>query len=191
MKDLRSLLEESGALLSGHFRLSSGLHSGQYFQCALLLSRPEEAQRLGQDLAQAILAAGEAPEVVVSPALGGIVIGHETAKALGVRALFAERGPQGTLLLRRGFTLAPGEKVLVVEDVITTGKSAGETLTLVRSLGAKPAAAACAVLRAGLPPELGVPLHSLAHLPSESFPEKECPFCERGMPLVKPGSRPS
>ena len=190
MTALKALFKGSGALLLGHFRLSSGLHSGQYFQCALLLSRPEQAQRLGLELAKALPPSGEAPDIVVSPALGGIVIGHETAKALGVRAFFAERGPEGALVLRRGFALKPGEKVLVVEDVITTGKSTGETLSLVRSLGGRPVGAACVVLRAGVPPELGVPLTRLAHLPAESFPEDDCPLCKKGMPLVKPGSRP-
>lgn len=190
MKMLRSLFEDSGALLFGHFRLSSGLHSGQYFQCALLLSWPEQAQRLGGELAKALPPSGEAPELVVSPALGGIVIGQEAAKALGVRAFFAERGPEGALLLRRGFSLKPGEKVLVVEDVITTGKSTAETLSLVRSLGGRPVGAACVVLRSGVPPELGVPLTRLAHLPAESFPPEDCPLCKKGLPLVKPGSRP-
>jgi orotate phosphoribosyltransferase len=188
--ELESAFRESGALLAGHFRLSSGLHSGQYFQCALLLSDPVLAGRAGEALAALVRDAGWAPEVVLSPALGGVVIGHETARALGLRALFAERGPDGGLALRRGFSLRPRGRVLVVEDVMTTGKSTRETVSLARSLGAEPAGAVSIVLRAESMPELGVEGRSLAHWPAAVFEPEKCPLCAEGRPIQKPGSRP-
>jgi orotate phosphoribosyltransferase len=187
---MRALFERSGALLSGHFRLSSGLHSDQYFQCALVLADPPSAERLGRDIAQAWVDSGHPqPETVIAPALGGVVIGHEAARALKTRSLFAER-QEGAMTLRRGFALRPGEKVLVVEDVITTGKSTGEVVAVARALGAEVVGAASIVLRSEKPPELGVPLVSLYRMPVVSYAPESCPLCARGEPLVKPGSRP-
>ncbi|MBI5243229.1 MAG: orotate phosphoribosyltransferase [Elusimicrobia bacterium] len=188
-RDLRRLFVESGALLSGHFSLSSGLHSGQYFQCALLLADPRSAEALGKALGALARKARWQAESVVSPALGGIIIGHETARSLGLKAYFAERGTEGALALRRGFTLKRGERVLVVEDVVTTGRSTQETISLIRSLGAEPVGAAAIVLREESSPELGVPLLRLALWPARSFPRDSCPLCAQGRPLVKPGSR--
>jgi len=131
---LLDLFRRSGALLDGHFRLSSGLHSTGYLQCALVLSRPEDAEVIGRALGSRVRALGAT--VVLSPALGGVVIGHEVGRALGVRALFAER-QDGALTLRRGFTLAPGDRVLVVEDVLTTGGSTRETMQVARASGAR------------------------------------------------------
>jgi orotate phosphoribosyltransferase len=187
---LKDLFRGSGALLSGHFRLSSGLHSDQYFQCALLLCEPRTAGLLGDALGK--LAQGEPwrPDVVVSPALGGVVIGHETARALGLKALFAERDPEGGLELRRGFSLRPGQRVLIVEDVVTTGRSTKETIALVRSFGADPVGALAIVLRGEAEPELGVPFRSLAHWPARAFERRSCPLCSEGKPVEKPGSRP-
>ncbi|MFA6093815.1 MAG: orotate phosphoribosyltransferase [Elusimicrobiota bacterium] len=187
---LRRLFLRTNAMLEGHFKLSSGLHSDRYFQCALVLSDPRSALKLGQTLAALILENGWTPEVVLSPAIGGIVVGHEVARALGVRALFAERGADGALCLRRGFQLAPKERVLVIEDVITTGKSTAEVAALARGLGAHPVAAASLVLRAQEPPDLGVPLRSLAHWPARTYAPDSCPLCAAGSPVQKPGSRP-
>jgi len=189
-KKLRSLFEESGALLSGHFRLSSGLHSDQYFQCALLLADPRSAQALGKALALLAKDARWEAQTIVSPALGGVVIGHETARALGARAYFAERGEGGALALRRGFALKPKERVIVVEDVVTTGRSTQETVSLIRELGAEPVGAVSIVLRAQSLPRLDVPFLGLAHWPARSFEKSSCPLCAEGRPMLKPGSRP-
>lgn len=186
-QELRGLFKSSGALLEGHFLLSSGLHSDQYFQCALLLSDTALAGRLGRELA-ARMPAAWAPTTVVAPALGGVVIGHEVARALGARSLFAER-KDGVMELRRGFKVAPGERVVVVEDVITTGKSTREVLALLSELGAEPVGALSIVVRAAEPPELGVPSEHLARLPAASWGQQECALCRAGLPVVKPGSR--
>ncbi len=180
---LKDLFLESGALLSGHFQLSSGLHSGQYLQCALLLADPERAGLVGEALAG--LAPGR-PDLVLSPALGGLIIGHEVARALKRRAFFAER-ENGVLSLRRGFVLRPGEKVVVVEDVVTTGGSSEEAIALARSAGAEVLGALAIVDRgAG---SLGFPLRSLLRMEIPSFKPEDCPLCREGLPLVKPGSR--
>ena len=177
---------ETEALLTGHFRLSSGLHSDRYLQCARLLMFPERAEAAGRELAQMLREF--APRVVVSPALGGIIIGHETARALRVPFLFAER-QDGSFALRRGFRLEPGEEVAVVEDVFTTGKSTREVLERVAASGGKPVAAGSIVDR-GLPSgALPVPARSLLTLPVPSWPEDECPLCREGRPLDTPGSR--
>ena len=182
---LRSLLVETGAMLEGHFQLSSGLHSDRYMQCALLLAHPAHASRVGSALARL---APERPDLVLSPALGGIVAGQEAARALDVRAFFAER-EGGRMTLRRGFALAPGEKVLVVEDVITTGKSTAEVIALARERGADVVGALSIVCRAAAPPDLGAPTASLLHLPLTAWPAEDCELCRQGKPLVKPGSR--
>ena len=184
-QELRSLLVETGAMLEGHFLLSSGLHSDRYMQCALLLSHPRQASRLGAALAKLC---PTPPDLILSPALGGIVIGQETAAALDVRAIFAER-ENGVMTLRRGFTLQPGEKVAVVEDVITTGKSTGEVIAMARGLGAQVVGALSIVCRATTPPDLDVPLASLIHLPLAAYPADKCELCRQEKPLVKPGSR--
>ena len=184
-QELRSLLVETGAMLEGHFLLSSGLHSDRYMQCALLLSHPRHAFRLGAALAKLC---PTPPDMILSPALGGIVIGQETAAALDVRAYFAER-ESGVMTLRRGFMIEPGEKVVVVEDVITTGKSTSEVIAMARGLGAEVVAALSIVCRATTPPELGVPLASLIHLPLTATPADKCELCRQGKPFIKPGSR--
>lgn len=189
-QELKTVFRETGALLGGHFRLSSGLHSDQYFQCALVLCEPGTASRLGQALGEAVRREPWKPDVVVSPALGGVVIGHETARALGLKALFAERDPDGGLELRRGFSLKPGQRALIVEDVVTTGRSTKETLALVRSFGAEPVGAVAIVLRGDAEPALGVPFRSLAHWPARAFERHACPLCAQGRPVEKPGSRP-
>ncbi len=182
---LKSLMAECGAMLEGHFLLSSGLHSDRYVQCALLLAEPRRAAETGRALS---LLQAQPPDLVVSPALGGMIIGHETARALGVRAYFSERD-DGMLRLRRGFRIVPGEKVVVVEDVITTGRSTREVVDLVKAEGGRVIAALSIILRSLVPPDLGAPTRSLAHVPLDAFPPGECPGCRAGLPLVKPGSR--
>jgi orotate phosphoribosyltransferase len=178
--------EETGALLTGHFRLSSGLHSDRYLQCARLLMWPERAEAAGRELAG--LLSEYSPSAIVSPALGGLVIGHEVARALGVRSLFAER-QEGAFGLRRGFRVEPGEAVAVVEDVFTTGRSTREVVEMVNSAGAIVVAAGSIVDR-GLPADaLPVPFRSLLTLSVPAWSESECPLCREGVPLESPGSR--
>jgi orotate phosphoribosyltransferase len=180
------LFRKSGALLEGHFRLSSGLHSDRYLQSALVLQYGEFAAALGQALATRTHHVQ--PTVVLSPALGGIVIGQEVGRALGVRAIFAER-QDGKLTLRRGFTLDPGDRVLVVEDVITTGGSTRETAEVAEGFGAQVVGAAAIVDRGTDPARLNLPTQSLVQLQVPTYPQDTCPLCAAGVPVVKPGSR--
>lgn len=177
---------DTEALLTGHFRLSSGLHSDKYLQCARLLMWPARAEAAGRELAEKLEENG--PAVVVSPALGGLIIGHETARALNVPFLFAER-PEGVFQLRRGFRLNPGDRVAVVEDVFTTGKSTREVISLVSSAGAEAVAAGSIVNRGVVPGVLGVPSRSLLSLDVPAWSEAECPLCRKSLPLDTPGSR--
>jgi orotate phosphoribosyltransferase len=181
------LLIESGSLLDGHFKLSSGLHSGEYCQCARALERPEIAQELGRMLAD--LFRDVAIDVVASPALGGILIGHEVAKALGVRSIFAERH-EGEMTFRRGFAVAHGERVLVVEDVVTTGGSVREVAALVEKSGARVAGFGFILDRSARTPDLGAPARSLLGRHMEAHEPERCPLCAQGVPVAKPGSRP-
>jgi len=175
-----------GALLEGHFRLTSGLHSSGYLQCALVLQHPREAEACGVAIADRTRALGAA--TVISPAIGGIVIGQEVARALGVRAIFAER-QDGALTLRRGFTLAAGETVLVVEDVVTTGGSTRETIDVARAAGALVVGAASVIDRSGGNQALDVPYTALATVSLPTYDPASCPMCAAGQPVVKPGSR--
>lgn len=187
--DAASVLElfrASGALHEGHFRLSSGLHSGAYLQSALVLQHPTHAETLGRALAARVRDARAT--VVLSPALGGLIIGHEVARALGVRAIFAER-VDGTLTLRRGFSLSGGDRVVVVEDVVTTGLSTRETIACASAAGATVVAAATIVDRSGTGGDLPVPLHSLAQHVVTNYEPDACPMCRAGEPIAKPGSR--
>jgi orotate phosphoribosyltransferase len=176
----------AGAFLEGHFRLTSGLHSPGYLQSALVLQHPSEAAACGTAIAERVRALGA--EVVLSPALGGIVIGQEVGRALGVRAIFAER-QDGTLTLRRGFTLAPGEKVLVVEDVVTTGVSTRETIDVARACGAIVVGAASIIDRSSGEQGLDVPYEALVPISLPTYQPESCPLCAQGLPAVKPGSR--
>jgi orotate phosphoribosyltransferase len=175
-----------GALLEGHFRLTSGLHSPGYLQCALVLQHPAEAAACGMAIADRIRALN--PAVVLSPALGGIVIGQEVGRALGVRAIFAER-QNGALALRRGFTLAPGERVVVVEDVVTTGGSTRETIDVARAAGAHVVGAAAIIDRSSGQLQLDIPFEALATVALPTYDADDCPMCASGEPVVKPGSR--
>ena len=186
-EDFLSLFKERQALLEGHFLLSSGLHSPRYVQCARVLMDPPLATRLGAALAHELRAAEGAPSVVVAPALGGVLVAHEVARAFGVRGLFTER-QEGAMALRRGFVLEPGEPVVVVEDVITTGGSTREVMDAVRSLGARVIAAGCLIDRSG-GVDLGVPLSSLVRVEVPTYPADACPLCAAGSTAVKPGSR--
>jgi orotate phosphoribosyltransferase len=186
MTDVLEVFKASGALLEGHFRLSSGLHSSGYLQCALVLQHPRHAEALGRGLADALRAL--APTVVLSPALGGLIIGHEVGRALGVRAIFAER-QDGALTLRRGFMLAPDDRVVVIEDVVTTGGSTKETMAVASSAGAAVVGAGAVIDRSGGASNLGVPFHALVSLTLATYPPEACPMCQAGEPVVKPGSR--
>lgn len=178
--------QDTGALLTGHFRLSSGLHSDRYLQCARLLMWPERAQTAGRELAEKL--AEFSPQVVVSPALGGVVIGHEVARALRVRALFAER-KDGAFSLQRGFAVEGGERAAVVEDVFTTGGSTREVCAAVEAAGGRVVAVGSIVDR-GLPPDVfSVPALSLLSLSVPAWPAEDCPLCAGGAPLETPGSR--
>jgi orotate phosphoribosyltransferase len=175
------------ALLEGHFVLSSGLHSDRYIQCALVLQHPRIAEQLGAALAEELKNLGAS--VVVAPALGGVLVAHEVARALGLRALFTER-QDGVMALRRGFSLGSGEPALVVEDVITTGGSTRETMRCVEKAGGKVVGAGALIDRSGGQVDLGVPKSSLANLTVQNYAPAECPLCRAGIPPVKPGSRP-
>jgi orotate phosphoribosyltransferase len=185
--DLLGMFGRSGALLEGHFRLSSGLHSPGYLQCALVLQHPDYASALGAAIAERTRGLGAT--VVLSPALGGIVIGQEVGRALGVRAIFAER-QDGALTLRRGFMLADNDRVLVVEDVLTTGGSTLETMQVARAVGARVVGAAAIVNRSGGAVRFDVPLTALLDISLPTYEPASCPLCAQGIAVVKPGSRP-
>ena len=189
-KDVLDRFTQLGALLEGHFRLSSGLHSPNYLQCALVLQHPAEAEALGRTLAEALVArlGGVKPTAVLSPALGGLIIGHEVARALGVRAIFAERA-EGVLTLRRGFDLGPADRVVIIEDVLTTGGSTRETMEVAKERGADVVAAGAVINRSGSASPVDVPFAALASLTPPTYKPDACPLCEQGMPVTKPGSR--
>ena len=186
--DVLALLRDSGALKEGHFLLSSGLHSPAYVQCALLLQDAYLAHRVGDALAQRL--ARLEPESVLAPALGGLIIGHETAAELGVPMRFTER-EDGKMTLRRGFELTPGERLVVVEDVVTTGRSTREVIDVAEEKGAKVIAVAAILNRSGDPagPFGGIPFHALADLTLPTWPPDDCPLCAAGGAAEKPGSR--
>lgn len=187
------LFRQTGAYLQGHFRLSSGLHSSGYLQSALVLQYPQYAELLGRNLASAVsrLTAGAAAGLVISPALGGLIIGHEVARALGVRFLFTERDSDRRMSLRRGFTLSPGERAIVIEDVITTGGSTREVIEIVKAAGAEAIAAGSIIDRSGGAADLGIPRVALETVDVPVFEPERCPSCASGEPITKPGSRPA
>ena len=185
--ELLDRFRRSGALLEGHFRLSSGLHSTGYLQCALVLQHPAEAELLGRALAERVRRFRAS--VVLSPALGGIVIGHEVGRGLGVRALFAER-QDGSLMLRRGFVLSETDRVLVVEDAVTTGGSTRETMRVATAAGGQVVGVASIVDRSGGLARFDVPFESLLKIDLPTYQPDACPLCAKGLPVVKPGSRP-
>ncbi|HEX8985931.1 MAG TPA: orotate phosphoribosyltransferase [Bryobacteraceae bacterium] len=186
------LFRETGAYLHGHFRLTSGLHSPEYLQCALVLQHPSHAASLGERLAAALRPVAPEVAVVVSPALGGLIIGHEVARALGARHIFTERDPAtGKMTLRRGFAVETGESAVVVEDVITTGGSTRDVVETLQAAGANVLAAASIIDRSGGHAEVGVPRVALTTLQAVTYPPESCPLCAQGVPVLKPGSRPA
>ena len=192
--DVLTLFKSTGAYLNGHFRLTSGLHSPEYLQCARVLQYPAHAEHFGQALAQRLKALTQGMEIglVVSPAMGGLIIGHEVARALGTPFVFTERGPDTKMTLRRGFSVEPGATVAVIEDVVTTGGSTREVITLLREWGALPVAAGSIIDRSGGRAAMaGVPFAALATLDVQTYSPENCPLCAAGLPVVKPGSRPS
>jgi orotate phosphoribosyltransferase len=186
--EVLNLFKQSEALLEGHFKLSSGLHSNRYLQCALVLQNPQQAAALGDALAAKLRALSDKPDFVIAPALGGILVAHEVARAIGVRGLFAER-QDGTLKLRRGFQIRPGERAYVVEDVVTTGGSTRETMDVVAQAGGIVIAAGSLIDRSGGRTDLGVPRAALAVLDVPTYSPEECPLCKTGSQAIKPGSR--
>lgn len=183
---LQHLFERVGAVRHGHFELSSGRHSATYVQCALVMQFPELAERLGRELA--VKLRDIAVDCVASPALGGILVGHEVARGLGVRAVFVERDSSGQMALRRGFSFQPGERVLVVEDVWTTGGSTRETMTVVEHAGGRAVAAAALIDRSGGRLDLPVAARALMEIDIPSYEAYDCPQCRAGQALTKPGS---
>jgi orotate phosphoribosyltransferase len=197
--ELLKIFETAGAIRHGHFELSSGLHSAMYVQCALVLQYPRFAETLGKALAA--LFSGAGIEAVVSPAMGGLIIGQEVARGLpepasqstvhggGVPALFVERDGSGTMVMRRGFSLRPDQRVLVVEDVWTTGGSTQEAIRVVQEAGGRVVAAAALIDRSGGKIEFPVRAQVLLDLPIASYEPEDCPLCREGSAAVKPGSR--
>jgi orotate phosphoribosyltransferase len=181
------LLETAGAIRQGHFELSSGLHSGTYVQCALVLQNPVFAEQLGRALAAEFH--DLRVDCVASPALGGVILGHEVARAIGCRAIFAERDARGVMTLRRGFEVEPNEHVLVVEDVWTTGASTCETIRVVEEAAGRVVAAGALIDRSGGRMELPVRAEALVELPVGSYDPNDCPLCRAGSAAMRPGSR--
>jgi len=186
---IKEIFLKTDAFLEGHFLLSSGLHSPYYLQCAKVLQYPEFAEELCKELARRINELGVEYDLVIAPALGGIIVSYETSRHLKVRGIFAER-VDGKLTLRRGFEIKPGERAVVVEDVVTTGKSTRETIEVVKQHGGEVVAVGSLVDRSGGKVNFGVPFVTLWRLEVPVFEPDSCPLCEEGkIPLVKPGSR--
>jgi orotate phosphoribosyltransferase len=183
--DLRSALQRSGALLEGHFRLSSGRHSDRFVQKFRILEDPAILEPAARAIAERF--SRQRPTIVVSAAVGGILLGYEVARHLGVKAVFVEK-EGGKPVLRRGFTLSPSDRALVVEDVVTTGLSVGEVVEVVRRHGAQIAGVGAMVTR-GENSFDAIPFHALLELPLESYAQDECPLCRAGEPISDPGSR--
>jgi orotate phosphoribosyltransferase len=193
MREAVDLLKESGAMLEGHFLLSSGRHSDKYIQCAKLLRYPDKAALILEPVAERIradLAAGRlALDAVVGPAMGGIIVAYELGRQLGLPAFFTERDETGAMSLRRGFTIEPGQRVLIAEDVVTTAKSSGESAAVLERLGAKIAALSCLVDRRLEGVEVPWPLYAALAIRVGNWEAESCGLCNQGVPLVKPGSR--
>jgi len=193
MSETLSLLKESGALLEGHFLLSSGRHGDRYFQCARLLEYPHRAAAAISAVAEQIRAdikAGKLQaDAVVGPAIGGIIVAYELGRQLGLPAFFTERDDSGVMTLRRGFEVQAGQKILIAEDVVTTSKSSGECARALEELGAKVAALFCIVDRRAAGVEVPWPFYSACRLEASTWAPEECELCKKGIPLVKPGSR--
>ena len=186
------VFEKTGAYLRGHFRLTSGLHSPEYLQCAKVLQYPVHADAFGKAMAgQFTTQTDRLIDVVVAPAMGGLIIGHEVARSLGTRFVFTERDEAKKMTLRRGFAVEKGEVAVVVEDVITTGGSSREVIEILLDAGVTVLAAGSIIDRSGGRADLGVPRVALATLEVTSYAPEQCPLCRQGFPIVKPGSRPA
>ena len=185
-KEVLDIFRANNALLTGHFKLSSGLHSPNYLQCALILQYPDIAENLAKAIAEKF--AKEKIDVVVGPALGGVTLAYEVARALKVRGLFTER-QDGAMVFRRGFAIKPGENALVVEDVITTGGSTKEVIDVINGLDGKAIGVASIIDRSSTPVDFGVPFSALAKIKVETYKEADCPLCKAKTPVTKPGSR--
>ena len=186
--EIMEILGKTGAYKTGHFKLSSGLHSGAYMQCALVMQDPIIAERLCGALARKF--ADKKPDVVIGPAMGGIIFAYELARALGAKAMFAERDKEGKMSLRRGFLVTPDTKVLIAEDVLTTGRSIKEVMELLKKDSVKPIGIGCIVDRRAIPIDVGgVRIESLIKREIPVFEENKCPLCKEGIPIRKPGSR--
>ncbi len=185
-QEVIAVCENSGALLTGHFQLRSGLHSNRFFQAALLLQYPDKAKQVCRHIAAGFADSGV--ETVISPAVGGLIVGQEVARALGCRAIFADK-ENGELILKRGFSIRPGERVLVAEDVVTKGGRVQQTIDLVRAHGGEVVGVAVVVDRSGGKASFDVPLHSALKLDLPTFEPENCPCCREGIPLERPGSK--
>jgi orotate phosphoribosyltransferase len=192
-ESILDVFKSTGAYLEGHFLLTSGLHSAEYLQCALVLQHPEEAARLGQTLAEQLKQyAPSGVSFVASPAIGGLIIGHEVARVLGARFIFTERDASTKkMMLRRGFSVKSGENGVVVEDVITTGGSTHDVIETLQAAGASVLAAGSIIDRSGGLANVGIPRVALATLQVAAHYPEQCPMCAAGAPVVKPGSRPA
>jgi len=190
-KSIMEMFRSTGAYLQGHFRLTSGLHSSEYLQCALVLQYPPAAEKLGRMLAEQVRSLTSEPiHIVVSPALGGLIIGHEVARALGTPFLFTERDPETRKMsLRRGFSVKPGQNAVVIEDVITTGGSTTDVIEVLQNASARVLAAGSIIDRSGGQANVGVPRIALVTLQVAAHYPEQCPMCALGIPAVKPGSR--
>ena len=186
-KEIMEVFRETNVLREGHFKLTSGRHSRQYLQCAQVLQYPRFTESLCQELARRFK--GEEIDVVIAPAIGGIIIAYEVAKVLGTRSVFAERGEDGKMTIRRGFTIEDDENVLVVEDVITTGGSVNEVIQLVRERGGNVRGVGVFVDRSGGRIHFGVKTEALLSMEIQSYEPEECPLYKEGVPVYKPGSR--
>jgi len=193
MNDTIALLKQSGALLEGHFLLSSGRHGDRYFQCARLLMYPDRAATALSGLVEELKADMKAGKLkidaVVGPAIGGIIVAYELGRQLGLPALFTERDDSGIMTLRRGFELEGGQNILIAEDVVTTAKSSGECARALEGRGVKIAALACIVDRRASGVELAWPFYAACRQDAANWDAGECELCKKGIPLIKPGSR--
>jgi len=193
MSDTISLLKQSGALLEGHFLLSSGRHGDRYFQCARLLSYPDRAAAALSELAEKLRADIKAGKLridaVVGPAMGGIIVAYELGRQLGLPAIFTERDESGAMTLRRGFEIVPGQSFLIAEDVVTTVKSSGESARALEERGGKITALACIVDRRAAGVEVSWPFYPACRVEAGNWAPEDCELCKKGIPLVKPGSR--
>lgn len=191
--DTVTILKNCGALLEGHFLLSSGRHSNRYFQCARLLQYPAQAELALRPLAARLReACGEGAlkiDAIVGPALGGIVVAYELGRQLGLPAFFTERDDSGKMTLRRGFEVSAGMNILIAEDVVTTGKSSGESIKALESAGGKVTALSCIVDRRAPNIELNLPIYAAVKLEAADWDAESCPLCKQGIKAVKPGSR--